>query len=206
MKPLELPPTIRTARPDEVTNPNAEILKRLKAREEATIVEGYTLQPNPEAGAPFRFFSEINIDNSRLWDLFGALVRTLPADVCLIYGHIDDEPVYGRYMAKEEVLQKLAPYQLELTQDGFLEFGVIYQDNEQLQEVFIKRAKYVQYWGVDEAPFLGVMQEAGLIQVEGLNFIDDFPLATEPLKVHRPEAGETDEVLKSLEARFGFGV
>jgi hypothetical protein len=202
MKALALPPTIRTARPDEVTTPNEEILNRLKARKYATIVEGYTLQQNPEAGAPFHYFSEINIDNPRLWDLFCALVRILPADLCLIYGHIDDEPAYGRYMPREEMLQKLSPYQLELTQDGFLEFGVIYQDDQQLQEVFVKKAKYLQWWGVNEAPFRQVMQAFGLIEVEGLNFIDDFPLATEPLKLHHPEARETEELLKELEQLF----
>lgn len=204
MKPLELPPTIRTARADEVTTPNEEIFKRLQAREGATIVEGYRLERNPDAGGPFRFFSEINIDNARLWDLFCALVRTLPADVCLIYGHIDEEPAYGQYMAREDLLQKLAPYQLELAQDGFLEFGVIYQDEQQLQEVFVRRTKYLQYWGGDEALFRSVMQDFGLSEVEGLAFIDDFPLATEPLRVHRPEARETDDVLNSLEEMFGF--
>lgn len=202
MKPLELPPTIRTAKEEEVTTPNEEVLKRIRARAEATIVEGYTLRENPDAGALFRFFSEINIDNSRLWELFTALVALLPTEASLIYGHIDDEPSYGRYLHKEEVLQKLAPYRLELAQDGLLEFGVIYQDEERLQEVFVKKAKYVQYWGVDEAPFRKVMQQFGLPETEGLQFIDDFPLATEPLRVHRPEAKETDEVVKALAEAF----
>lgn len=203
MKPLELPPTIRTARADEVTTPNEEILKRLKAREEASIVEGYRLQQNPAAEAPFRFFSEINIDNSRLWDLFRALVNTMPAEVCLIYAHIDDEqPAYGRYMPQQEMLASLSAYQLELTQDGFLEFGVIYQDEKQLQEVYVKKAKYLQYWGVDEASFQKVMQVFGLREIEELHFIDDFPLATEPLKVHHPEARDTEEVLKGLQEAF----
>lgn len=204
MKSLELPPTIRTARADEVTTPNEEILKRLKAREEAPIVEGYTLQQNPSAGAPFRFFSEINIDNSRLWDLFSALVQILPAEVCLLYGHIDDEqPAYGRYLPKEDLLASLHTYRLELTQDGFLEFGVIYQDEEQLQEVFVKKAKYLQFWGVNEAPFRQVMQAFGLTEIEGLSFIDDFPLATEPLVAHRPEARDTEAVLKALQEGLG---
>lgn len=204
MKPLELPPTIRTARADEVTTPNEEILKRLKAREEASIVEGYRLQQNPSADAPFRFFSEINIDNSRLWDLFRALVETMPAEVCPLYGHIDDEqPAYGQYMPKQGVLESLDRYQLELTQDGFLEFGVIYQDEEGLQEVFVKKAKYLQYWGVNEASFQKVMQAFGLREMEVLHFIDDFPLATEPLKMHHPEARDTEEVLKELQEAFG---
>ena len=201
MKALELPPTIRTARADEVT-PHEEVLKRLKAREEALIREGYTLQQNPTTDLPFRFFSEINIDNSRLWDLFTALAARMPNELSLIYGHIDEEPAYGRYLPKQELLEALAPYRLELTQDGMLEAGLIYQDEGRLEEVFIRRAKYLQFWGVDETAFREVMQAFGLEQVEDLNFIDEFPLATEPLKQHRPEARDTDEVLKELAGQF----
>ena len=201
MKALELPPTVRTAREDEVT-PHEEVLKRLKAREAALIREGYTLRPNPSTDVPFRFFSEINIDNSRLWDLFTALAARMPNELSLIYGHIDEESAYGRYLPKEELLEALAPYRLELTQDGMLEAGLIYQDEERLEEVFIRRAKYLQFWGVDEAAFRNVMQTFGLEPVEGLSFIDDFPLATEPLRQHRPEARDTDEVLKELAERF----
>jgi hypothetical protein len=182
--------------------PHEEVLKRLKAREEALIREGYTLQHNPSTDVPFRFFSEINIDNSRLWDLFTALAASMPQELSLIYGHIDEGPTYGRYLPKQELLEGLAPYRLELTQDGMLETGLIYQDEARLEEVFIRRAKYLQFWGVDEAAFRHLMQSFGLEQVEGLSFMDDFPLATEPLKQHRPEARETDEVLKELGARF----
>ena len=201
MKALELPPTIRTAREDEVT-PHEEVLKRLKARAETTLREGYTLQHNPSTDVPFRFFSEINIDNSRLWDLFTALADGMPEELSLLYGHIDEVPTYGRYLPKQELLEQLAPYRLELTQDGMLEAGLIFQDEARLEEVFIRKAKYLQVWGVDEAAFRHIMQAFGLEQVEGMSFIDDFPLATEPLKQHRPEARETDEVLKELGARF----
>ena len=68
--------------------------------------------------------------------------------------------------------------------------------------MFIRKAKYLQFWGVDEAAFREVMQAFGLEQVEGLSFIDDFPLATEPLKQHRPEARDTDQVLQELGERF----
>ena len=202
MKPLQLPPTIRTAGADEVTS-NEEVLKRIKERESATIVEGYTLQQNPAANIPFRFFSEINIDNERLWSLFTALASLLPKDVSLIYHHIDEEPTYAPYKAKAEVLEQLASFQLELTQDGLLQVGLIYQDDERLEEVFIKRAKYLQFWGTNEEAFREVLATFGLQPVEGLQFIDDFPLATEPLKVHHPNARETDDVLKELQRLFG---
>jgi DNA-binding Lrp family transcriptional regulator len=201
MKPLALPPTIRTAHADEVT-PNEEVLKRLKEREGATIVEGYTLQLNPSADIPFRFFSEINIDNHRLWSLFTALASLLPGEVSLIYHHIDDEPTYAPYKNKVQVLEQLAPFPLELTQDGLLQIGLIYQDEERLEEIFIKRAKYIQFWGADEEAFREVVSAFGLQEIEGLQFIDDFPLATEPLKRHHPNARETDDVLKELQGLF----
>jgi hypothetical protein len=201
MKPLALPPTIRTAHADEVT-PNEEVLKRLKEREGATIVEGYTLQQNPSTDIPFRFFSEINIDNSRLWALFTALASLLPEDISVIYHHIDDEPTYVPYKNKAKVLEQLAPFQLELTQDGLLQVGLIYQDDNRLEEVFIKRAKYLQFWGTDEEGFREVVRSFRLREVEGLQFIDDFPLATEPLKQHHPNARETDDVLKELQNLF----
>lgn len=201
MKALELPPTIRTARQDEVT-PHDEVLKRLQAREAITLREGYTFQHNPTNELPFRFFSEINIDNPRLWDLFTALAARMPDELSLIYGHIDDEPTYGRYLPKQELLAQLAAYRLELSQDGMLEAGLIYQDEGRLEEVFIRRAKYLQFWGVDEAAFRDVMQAFGLEQVEGLSFIDDFPLATEPLQHHHPEAKDTEEVLQELKEQF----
>jgi hypothetical protein len=201
MKPLALPPTIRTAHADEVT-PNEEVLKRLKERENAAIVEGYTLQQNPSTDIPFRFFSEINIDNSRLWALFTALASLLPEDISVIYHHIDDEPTYVPYKNKAKVLEQLAPFQLELTQDGLLQVGLIYQDDNRLEEVFIKRAKYLQFWGTDEEGFREVVRSFRLREVEGLQFIDDFPLATEPLKQHHPNARETDDVLKELQNLF----
>jgi hypothetical protein len=199
MKALELPPTIRTARADEVT-PNEEVLKRLEARAATTLREGYTMKHNPTTEVPFRFFSEINIDNSRLWALFTALAARMPSELSLIYGHIDEEPVYGRYLPKQELLDQLTAYQLELTQDGMQETGLIYQDEGRLEEVFIRKAKYLQFWGVDEAAFRQVMQAFGLEQVQDLSFIDDFPLATEPLKYHHPAAKDTDEVLQELKS------
>lgn len=201
MKALELPPTVRTARADEVT-PHEEVLKRLQEREGANLVEGYTFQYNPVKAPTFRFFSEINIDNSRLWSLFQALVLQMPEEVSVIYGHVDDEPAYGRYTSKHEVLDKLSDYKPELTQDGFLELGVIYQDEQVLEEVFIKKAKYLQVWGTHEKKFRDTMNAFHLKEVRGLNFIDDFPLATEVLTAHLPGARETKTVVQALQKLF----
>ena len=105
MKPLQLPPTIRTARPDEVPGESA-ILDRILKRETANIIEGYVFHYNETHDLPFKFFAEINVDNRTLWDLFQTLLLQLPEEVCLVYNHKDDEPAYSGYAEKYEVLNK----------------------------------------------------------------------------------------------------
>ena len=56
---LEAPPTIRLPRPDELPN-NPEVFERLKGRENANIIEGYTLSHNTTHDLPFKFYVEIN--------------------------------------------------------------------------------------------------------------------------------------------------
>ncbi len=70
---IELPKTIRLARLDEVPK-NSTALERLQLINNAKIEEGYTFKldgsDNEEhREIPFKFYSEININNSRLWDL-----------------------------------------------------------------------------------------------------------------------------------------
>src|SRR5690349_19722293 len=105
---LRLPPTIRTARPDEVPNqPN--ILQKIAERKTAKIIEGYTFRLNETHDLPFRFFAEINIHNENLWSLFQTLLLQLPEEVCLVYHHKDDEPGFTPYADKYEILNQLRP-------------------------------------------------------------------------------------------------
>lgn len=66
---LELPPTIRLPKPDELPD-NPEIRERLKHRDAANIVEGFKCLENTTHDLPFRFYAEINVNNSRLWEVF----------------------------------------------------------------------------------------------------------------------------------------
>jgi len=66
LKPLQLPLTIRTARPDEIPY-DEENLLRIEERETAKNYEGYMLHNNETYEDPFQFFAEMNIDNERLW-------------------------------------------------------------------------------------------------------------------------------------------
>ncbi|WP_184550163.1 hypothetical protein [Mucilaginibacter sp. FT3.2] len=201
MKPLLLPPTIRTARPNEVPQEDA-ILKRIAERANANIVEGYTLKPNPGTELPFVFSAEINIDNNRLWLLFKALMLQLPEEIACIYHHIDDEPTYGIYTDKFRVLNHLEQYKIEIAQDGFMEIGVIFNNEEFLEEAFVKRAKYLQYWGMDQYRFENTMRDFELYKLDDINFMDEYPLTTESLKMYNPAVHATDEFIDELDKLF----
>lgn len=197
MKMLQLPPTIRTARPDEVPK-QGDVLDRIVESRTANIVEGYIFYGNNTHKLPFTFFAEINVDNQRLWQLFKTLLLQLPDVISLVYNYKDEEPAYSGYADKYEILNKLELYQLEIIQDGFLEIGALYNDEEIIEEVFIRSPKYLQYWGFDEKRFKQTMAEFELFEMPALNFIDKYPLVTEALRLHRSEAKETSEVLEQL--------
>lgn len=197
MKTLQLPPTIRTARPDEVPK-RGDVLDKIAEGDAANIVEGYVFSYNETHDLPFKFFAEINVDNDRLWSLFKVLLLQLPDEICLVYNDKDEEPAYSGYADKYELLNQLEKFQLEITQDGFLEIGALYNDEHFMEEVFIRGSKYVQYWGTDEERFRRTMTEFELYEVQELKFIDQYPLVTEALRLHHSDVSETWEVIKQL--------
>ena len=145
---LELPITLRVPFPNEVPM-DRTILENIKKSKTAKIVEGYTIKDkdnNPEyLGLEFEFYSEININNSRLWKLFIKLTNFLPNEIELISGHIDDEEInYGNYSDKREILNFLHKYEKELTADTFMKFGLLFHSDKQLVEVFVDETKYIK--------------------------------------------------------------
>ena len=202
MRELQLPPTIRTPRSDEVPQ-HQDILDNIQRRQTANIVEGFTLRENSSHEQPFTFFCEINIDNSNLWHLFKTFLLQFPDDVYFVYGHKDDDtPNSSPYKDKFEILNILSPYEVELTQDGLLKFGVAFHSSDHFEEVFITPAKYIQYWGVNPEPFAKIMRAFSLTQIDELNFIDEYPLLTESLRIHNDKIVETDDLLNYFDSIF----
>lgn len=197
MKSLQLPPTIRTPHLREVPA-DLKIIQRLEDRKNANIVPGYLIRPNTSNVNAYNFFAEINIDNDDLWLLFTDVLLQMPREVSLIYGAIEEEPSFSVYMDRDMLLKKIEPFKQELTLDGFLEFGAIFHTATYFEEIFVKKAKYIQYWGMDENRFKQLMVKHGLTEVSGLNFIDEYPLVTEALNIHVPGARYTGVVLEQL--------
>jgi len=201
MKRLELPRTIRTANIDDVPN-EPGILGAISDAATANIVEGYTLQTDIADGSLFQFYAEINVDNSRLWNLTESLLAILPDKISFIFGYIDHELSFSDYDDKEHILATVSSYSVELSQDGFLEFGFIYHGEDMLTEIFIKKSKYIQFWGTSLKLFIEVMNEFSLYEVEDLNFIDEYPMVTESLSNLFPEYADTSQVINYFREAF----
>jgi len=198
---LELPPTIRTVREDEIAITDA-ILQQIELSKSANLIEGFTFNDNVGRDSIYSFFCEINVDNSNLWEVFKSLLLSYSEEVSLLFGHIDFDTNYGIYVDKLKILNELEPFKLELTQDGFLEFGVIYQDESKLKEIYVKKTKYIQFWGTDKTEFLKIMTKHSIFQVDDLNFIDEYPLVTESLRTHYSQVLETDILIEKLKNIF----
>jgi len=198
---LEAPPTIRLPRPDELPN-NPEVFERLKGRENANIVQGYKLSDNTTHDLPFKFYVEINIDNSRLWDLFKALANQLPDNLSCIYNLYEEEAIFSVYKDKGTILKQLDNYKTELTQDCNLEFGLIYQVDDKLEEVFVSDSKFLKVWGNNEILFRQLMCDFKLNEILDLNFIDEFPKVVEPLTMFNEKAKRTETIIEELNDFF----
>lgn len=206
MKPtLELPQTIRLADREEIPN-NPAILKRWAESGSANIVQGYTVQlneNNPEnESVGFNFYSEINIDNSNLWDLMVALSETLPDSAAVLFGPVDSDLIYGRYAEKKAVLEFISQYKKEITQDAFISFGLIYHDDENLIEIFVDESKYLKYWGVNETFFRKIMNDFKLKEIENLEFIDEYPKVREVLTIFEKDAVDSETFIELFRKQY----
>ena len=201
---LQLPKTLRLAQREDLPADTPESM--FDEISNNNVIEGYKLHyndNNPEhSELPFNFFSEINVDNSRLWDLVLLLSEDLPEVVSLIFGHIDHKPTYGKYVNKEYLLDFLSKYIKEFTQDTFIFFGLIYNDNSKFVEVFIDESKYIKYWGTDELAFRANLSKFYLNEIDNLNFVDEYPKVRESLNYLDEEAISSNDLINLLKSEF----
>lgn len=204
-KSLQLPVTIRSFNEDEV-HMDSELLKAIEELKSANIVEGFTFKlkdDNPEnENLGFKFYSEINVDNSKLWELILKLSETLPENVAFLFGQIDEDIQYGNYTSKNEIFSFLSRYKRELTQDTFLSFGFIYHDKNNLTEIFIDECKYIKYWGNDEDLFRNILKEFNLEEKNDLEFIDEYPKVRESLKQYDETVVETNVLIEIFKQEY----
>lgn len=200
---LKLSPTISLAQPNDISSDEDDLMRPENTVRD-NLVEGYIFTENRNERHPYKFFAEINIDNDRLWSLFKTLMMAMPEYQSLLTAYrddIDNDVVRHGYEDKYAIYNKIECFQKELTQDVFLKFGVIYQDESFLEEVFVCSYKYIWYWGMDAKSFREIMDSYSLYEVKNLKFIDNYPIITRELTYIDEEALSTDEVLTRLRTK-----
>lgn len=198
---LELPVTVRIPYPDEMPH-RPDIEELLLKRKNANITEGYKITPNPTRQLSFGFQAEININNSRLWNLMLALLNLLPEHICCEYGLNEEEAVTTDYFPKDQVLQKISPYRQELTQECSLQLNLYAHTMDELTEIIITPVKYIRFMGSNKECFLQCMRNFKLREIPGIAFIDEYPNIREPLRKFISTARRPEDVIWSLNRAF----
>ena len=200
---LELPKTIRIPEPAELEE-SADMQELLQQREQAQIREGFELQVNETPEQPDAFYAAINVNHSRLWDVFMQLAAGFSkGEMSCIISVEGEAPVTTGSFPKQQMLTELRKYRLELTNDTSLSFGLLLQTEDAMIKLWVTKSKYIQYWGINQTMFEKQMRMRGIRSVPGLEFVDAYPMVTEPLHTFYPGARDARTVVKKLLKTLG---
>lgn len=196
--PLIFPRGIRFPRLDEVPDGAPSDSDALMAAALiAKITPGYRLHP-VAPGRSFSGYIEANVHAPQLWDVFVALCRALlPAGAAPLVGQIDEDTILGDYTTREAAIGVLAPYADALVNDGFLEFGCMFQRTGHTEEIFVPSAKYLRIWTNQPKIATRTLRAHGIQHVPDVKFIDEFPLLRE-VQPYRSQHVGFEAVLEEL--------
>lgn len=84
------------------------------------------------------------------------------------------------------LLDLFEPFEYYLVNDCFIQFGLAAQSQAELVEVFVTPTKYFQIWTNNAEIFKAIMNDYNIAPSENLQFINEFPRITIPLKYENP--------------------
>ncbi len=176
---LNFPIGIRFAKANEITETNSEKSELLKKIHNANIQQGFVIS-HPVKDAKFKFYAEANIHAQKVWLIFRNLIEVLlPDEVMPIIGKLDDEFLHnGEYDSKLKLLDLFEEFQFYLANDCYIQFGLGYESETELTEVFVTPTKHFQIWTNDSKNLKNIMEKHKIPEFEKLEFIDEFPRAT----------------------------
>lgn len=149
-------------------------------RNEANIIQGFTIKE--VSGEKFSHYAEVNIDVDKIWDVFCCLTNKLMDGVA--YGILnirDEEPTLSDFTKAEKLIEVFGSYKIELTNDGYLEFGIANYDESSLNEIFVSSFKYMKIWTTKKELLVQTLNSFGIQKIENLQFIDEFSVVSEAL-------------------------
>jgi hypothetical protein len=98
-----------------------------------------------------------------------------------IIGFKDGDDTLSNFTGKANVSNLLRKYTYELTNDGYLSFGMAHYDNDSLNEVFVSSFKQILIWTTQANRVKKELACFGLTEYDNLNFIHEFPVVSEAL-------------------------
>lgn len=171
-------------------------------RDSANIVEGFVLRE--VSNEKFSNFAEVNINADKIWDVFCGLANELIDDVAYgLIGFKGENPTLSDFTDKEKLLAIFEEYKFELTNDGYLEFGIAYYDKNSLNEILVSNFKYMKIWTDRKEELIKTLNGFGIKEIEGLRFIDEFPVVSRALTANSDTGvRHYSEVIESIERDF----
>jgi hypothetical protein len=164
-------------------------VERSRRISSANITTGFVLTTSADPG--FSTYIEANAHADEVWTVFEALAsRLLPEVAAPLVGWKDDEATLGPYTDKAAALAVLRAHAESLQHDGFIEFGLMFQQGGTTEEVMVKGSKDLRIWTNNLAVATETLSSLGIPRVEKLQFIDEYPTVTERL-VGDPSSQET---------------
>jgi len=197
----KLPLGIRVPELDEYPD-GYDVQEINKTRNSSNIVEGYKL--SEVQNERFTHYAEVNIDVDNIWNLFVRLSNNLLGDTAYgIIGFKDEEPILSNFADKQKIIDIFKEYKFELTNDGYIQFGISYYDEATMDEIFITSFKYLQVWTSNKNLLVETLDKFNLLDQEKLNFIDEFPVVSEALSTDMIKGvRHYSEVISGIEEEF----
>lgn len=193
---LQFPRGVRFATREEIPKCTDELLARI---ESAHLTTGFVSNSSEEG--EFSTYIEANVHADMVWGVVEALViALLPQIAAPIVGWKDEEPTLGPYTDKEMALAVFRHHVENLQHDGFIEFGLIFQHEGLIEEVFVKSVKHLQIWTNKGKDAEALLQSMGIPKMSRLAYIDEFPRVTIALDA----CPSTQEVISSIVESFRF--
>ncbi|WP_346846826.1 hypothetical protein [Clostridium sp. UBA3061] len=171
-------------------------------RNSANIIEGFIIKEVSEQ--KFSYFAQVNMDADKIWDVFCGLTNKLIESAAYgILGFKEEESILSRFTQKERLINIFEKYKFELTNDGYLEFGIAYYDESTLNEIFVSSFKYMNIWATKKEPLVQVLNSFGIKQIEDIQFIDEFPVVSEALLENASnDVNHYSEVVEHIDGEF----
>lgn len=171
-------------------------------RNSANIIEGFIIQV--VSGEKFSHYAEVNIDVDKIWNLFCSITNKLVDDAAYgIIGFKGEKPTLSKFTNKERLLKIFEEYKFELTNDGYLEFGIAYHDENSLNQIFVSSFKYMKIWTDRKETLVDNLNSNGIQQIENLQFVDEFPVVSKALTANMDKGiRHYSEVIDCIEHEF----